>query len=97
LGARDPLGRSRGRFFLLTENPRELKAMSDDRKQLETIKSQTLALIAQITAEPKPSYSVDGQQVGWNDYLTRLRQTVDWCDARLTTYDAVETQTQAFS
>lgn len=47
---------------------------------LKTIRSQTLALIAEITANPKPSYSIDGQSVDWSDYLEHLRQTVDWCD-----------------
>lgn len=47
------------------------------------IRSQTLAIIAEITAQPKPDYSVDGQSVSWNDYLAQLQKTVDWCDRRL--------------
>ena len=37
--------------------------MPSDAEQLATIKSQTLALIATITAEPKPSYEIDDQRV----------------------------------
>lgn len=54
-----------------------------DADMLRTIKSQTLALIAEITATPKPSYSIDGQAVAWADYLARLQAVVEWCDARL--------------
>jgi hypothetical protein len=48
--------------------------------QLQTIRAQTLARIAEVTAEPKPSYNIDGQSVSWNDYLKTLRETVSWCD-----------------
>ncbi len=54
-----------------------------DLEQMEAIKSQTLALIAELTAHPKPSYRLDGQTVSWNSYLARLRETVDWCDRKL--------------
>ena len=54
-----------------------------DREQLVLVREQCLALIGQITAQPKPSYSVDGQQVSWESYLARLTGVVDWCDARL--------------
>ncbi len=54
--------------------------MTDSLEQLKTIRSQTMARIAEITAEPKPSYSIDGQSVSWSDYLKTLRETVSWCD-----------------
>ena len=57
--------------------------MPTDLEQLRTIRSQALATIAQITADPKPSYTIDGQSVSWNSHLRRLRQTVDWCDRML--------------
>jgi hypothetical protein len=57
--------------------------MSADDVQIALIKSQTLARIAEITAAPKPTYSIDGQTVGWVEYLRQLQQTVDWCNARL--------------
>ncbi len=55
----------------------------DDLSQLRAIRSRTLGLIAEITAVPKPTYSVDGQSVSWNDYLQQLRETVEWCERRL--------------
>ncbi len=57
--------------------------MSTDAEQLAKIKSQTLARIAEITAEPKPNYYIDGQMVNWSDYLGRLHDTVDWCNQKL--------------
>jgi hypothetical protein len=61
-----------------------------DREQLLLIRSQTLALMAQITAEPKPSYAIDGQQVSWESYLARLAALVEWCDARLAAHEPFE-------
>ena len=47
------------------------------------IKTQILAVISDITAAPKPSYSIDGQTVEWSDYLKQLRSTVEWCDQQI--------------
>jgi len=69
--------------------------MPTDLEQLQTIRSQALAAIAEITANPKPSYTVDGQSVSWNSYLRRLRQTVDWCEQKLAGQQPVEIRSQA--
>ena len=37
--------------------------MPSDLEQVRTIKSQTLAIIAELTANPKPTYYIDGQTV----------------------------------
>ena len=71
--------------------------MSTDQTQIAAIKSQTLARIAEITAEPKPSYTLDGQSIAWSDYLRTLRQTVDWCDARLAAETPCEIQSRGIS
>jgi hypothetical protein len=57
--------------------------MPSDLEQVQTIKSQTLAIIAELTANPKPTYYIDGQSVSWNDYLRNLQATVDWCERKL--------------
>ncbi len=57
--------------------------MPTDLEHLRTIKSQTLALVAELTANPKPTYTLDGQTVSWNDYLASLQATVDWCERKL--------------
>ena len=64
--------------------------MPSDLEQIQTIKSQTLALIAQLTADPKPSYHIDGQDVSWNEYLVKLRATVDWCETKLAAEEPFE-------
>ncbi len=46
--------------------------MPTDAEQLATIKSQVLANLVAITTTPKPSYNIDGQQVGWNEYHKML-------------------------
>jgi len=57
--------------------------MSDDREFIQLIRSQTLGLIQQLTAQPKPSYELDGQRVSWTEYLGRLIEIVNWCDQQL--------------
>lgn len=64
--------------------------MPSDVEQLQTIKSQTLANLAEITARPKPTYDIDGQSVSWNDYLAQLQRTVEWCDRKLAGYEPFE-------
>ena len=71
--------------------------MSSDLEQLETIKSQTLALIAELTANPKPTYYLDGQTVSWNDYLARLQATVDWCQRKLAGEEPFEIHSQGIT
>jgi hypothetical protein len=71
--------------------------MPSDVEQFATIKSQTLALIATITANPKPTYDVDGQSVAWTEYLRRLQETVAWCDGHLAAEAPYEFETQAGS
>ncbi len=41
-------------------------------QNLKTIRSQILTELAAITAERKPTYSIDGQTFSWNDYRSRL-------------------------
>lgn len=71
--------------------------MPTDLDQLVIIKSQTLAIIAELTAAPKPTYTIDGQQVAWTDYLAQLRQTIAWCDDQLTRDQPFESHTRGFS
>jgi hypothetical protein len=66
----------------------------DDRQQIETIKSQTLAQLVAIRIDPKPTYSVDGQSVSWESYAESLQRTVDWCDRKLSDYEPFEFQTR---
>jgi hypothetical protein len=71
--------------------------MPSDAEQIAAIKTQTLARIAEITAEPKPTYNIDGQMVDWADYLKQLRQTIDWCNRILAGEEPLEFQSQGYT
>ena len=46
--------------------------MPTDAEQIATIKSNLLAALATESANPKPSYNIDGQQVDWNGYRNAI-------------------------
>jgi hypothetical protein len=69
--------------------------MPTDLEQIATIKSQTLARLVEITAQPKPSYDIDGQKVDWATYLKQLQATVAWCEDQLSGAEPFEHATQA--
>lgn len=71
--------------------------MAGDIEQIALIKTQTLARIVEITAEPKPTYQIDGQSVEWGDYLNQLQKTIAWCNAQLAAHSPVEVQSQAYT
>ena len=57
--------------------------MSTEAEQIALIRTQTLAQLEELRASPKPSYSIDGQNVSWTEYAESLQQTIDWCDRKL--------------
>jgi|YNPNPStandDraft_1061719.scaffolds.fasta_scaffold188831_1 hypothetical protein len=69
--------------------------MASDAETLRQIRAQTLALMEQITRQPKPTYSLEGQQIAWSEYLARLQAVVDWCDRKLAEREPVELRSQA--
>jgi hypothetical protein len=66
-------------------------------EQLRQIKAQTLALIADVTAQPKPTYKIDGQYVFWEQYLAQLQATVQWCDGQIAAAAPVEVRSQGYT
>ena len=46
--------------------------MPSDADQIATIRSNLLSALATESANPKPSYNVDGQNVDWNGYRTAI-------------------------
>jgi hypothetical protein len=64
---------------------------------IQTIKSQTLTLIQDLTENPKPSYAIEGRTVSWGEYLLQLHQTIAWCDRQLNSEQPFEIQTQAWT
>ncbi len=71
--------------------------MPSDLEQIRLINSQTLAIIAELTANPKPTYCIDGQTVSWSDYLARLQATVDWCERKLAGQEPFEIRSQGIT
>jgi len=50
--------------------------MATDAEQIATIRSNLLAALATESANPKPSYNIDGQQVDWNGYRNAILQQI---------------------
>jgi len=46
--------------------------MATDAENIATIRSNILTALATESANPKPSYSINGQQVDWNGYRAAL-------------------------
>ena len=57
--------------------------MSTEIEQIALIRTQTLTQLEELRTNPKPSYSIDGQNVSWTEYAESLQQTIDWCDRKL--------------
>jgi hypothetical protein len=68
-----------------------------DSATISLIKSQTLAVMAEITAQPKPTYQIDGQMIAWGGYLTQLQQVVDWCNEKLAVEAPFEVRSQGYT
>ena len=68
--------------------------MSSETEQITTIRAQTLTQLEELRANPKPSYSIDGQNVSWTDYVESLQRTVDWCDHKLRDCDPFEIKSE---
>jgi hypothetical protein len=71
--------------------------MPSDIEQLETIRANTLAQLVEIRESPKPSYSLDGQQVSWTEYVRSLQETIEWCDIKLADYQPFESRSQGMT
>ena len=71
--------------------------MATDAEQIATIKTQTLANIVAITANPKPNYNIDGQSISWGDYLKQLQDTVAWCDTQLNAAEPFEEKSYGYT
>jgi hypothetical protein len=68
-----------------------------DVAQIHAIRSQTLAQLEQLRADPKPTYWLDGQRVHWEQYAESLQRTVDWCDGKLSEYEPFEVHSQGMT
>jgi len=71
--------------------------MPTDAEQLATIKSQVLALLVDLTENPKPTYNVDGQNVSWTEYQRMLFERLDNINAQINAEGPYEHHSQGFS
>lgn len=71
--------------------------MVTDAETIATIKSNALARIAEITADPRPTYTRDGRTYQWTEYLDQLQKTVAWCDQQTVAVDPFEIASSAYT
>ena len=67
------------------------------KEYLITIRDQLTAIIISITADPKPTYNIDGQSVSWNDYLDKLTNQLSKYNELINQEDPYEYETQVWS
>ena len=70
--------------------------MTTDLDQILTIKNNTLAQLASVSAERKPSYVENGVSFSWTEYLEHLQRRVDWCNQMLTSQEPFEVETRGY-
>lgn len=71
--------------------------MPTDAAQLATIKSQVLALLVDLTANPKPSYNIDGQQILWADYYAKLTDRLEKINKLIASDTIFEVHSQGYT
>jgi len=71
--------------------------MATDAEQLATIKSQTLAILVDLTENPKPSYNVDGQDIKWGEYFDILTTKLEKINALIAAQTPTEVHSQGWS
>ena len=80
-----------------TQNQHNEANSMTDIQQIQTIRSQTLAQLEDLRADPKPTYWLDGQRVHWQEYAESLQRTIDWCDLKLAEYEPFEVRSQGIT
>ena len=68
--------------------------MADQAQQVLAIRDQTLNQLEELRKQPKPTYTLDGQRISWQEYAESLQRTVDWCDQKLVGYQPFECRSQ---
>lgn len=57
--------------------------MATNLENLATIKANALAKLAELTADPKPDYDIDGQKVTWSALWDKLTAICKWADKQI--------------
>lgn len=66
-------------------------------ENLTTARDNIAAKLAEVSANPKPSYTIDNQSVSWGDYMTQLQLALDSFNALIAAGQPYEIVTQAFT
>ncbi len=69
-------------------------AQPSDLDQLRTIRTNLLARLADMTASPKPNYSLDGESYAWADLFERYMQQLEAINAQLAGQEPFEFHTR---
>lgn len=62
---------------------------------LTKIRANLLARIDEITSQPKPNYSIDGQSVSWQSYLDSLFAKLKAIDDQIVSSEPFEVVTRS--
>ena len=71
--------------------------MTSEAEQISSIRGLTIAQLEQLRTDPKPTYSIDRQQVSWTAYVESLQRTIDWCDKKIADYQPFEVHSLGLS
>ena len=66
-------------------------------ENLTTARDNIAARLASITAQPKPSYDVDGQRVEWNAYFEALTRQLATLNEQLNGAEPFEETSEAYT
>lgn len=64
---------------------------------LTTARDNFAAQLAEISASPKPTYSVDGQQVSWTEHYKFISEQIDKLNLQIAAASPFEIQTQLYT
>jgi hypothetical protein len=65
-----------------------------DLEQLRTIRTNLLARLAEMTASPKPNYSLDGESYDWADLFERYMRQLESINSQLAGQEPFEFHTR---
>ncbi len=68
-----------------------------DVDDLKTIKTQVIALLKDLTVNPKPSYDIDDQEISWAEYQKMLFDRLDGLNKLIAADEPFELHTQGFT
>lgn len=67
-----------------------------DIERIKSIKSKLLDTLESLATNPKPTYSIDGQVVSWNEYFQMLVAQVKSLNDLINAEEPFEIRTQGF-